>query len=306
MRVSRVPTALLFALLLASFPQHTAFSQSVNDLLRQLGIQELARDYLRPGVDAVGYSINSGLSHRARVDSGFGLWVGSRFIITYIPEADRTFSAALPAALVEQGYPERVTSATIVGGAGTVLRSTQQQRPDIVLPGGADLSSTFLLVPQVHVGAVLGTELIFRGLPPVTYDTDIGKVSFWGVGIKHAPTYFADLPFDLAFVAAWQRFELGDLINGASLAGMAQASVDAGSITLFGGIGYEAYAIDVSYAYNDATGTLPPTSINLEFRRRNLRFSAGASLSILNFIDIAADYSFGEQDNLTIGAGFTF
>jgi len=285
----------------------TARSQSFNDLLVQLGIKELARDYLRPGVDAAGYSINSALSHRATVDSGFAVWVGGRFITTFIPEADKMFNARLPASLLQLGYPDGTSTATIVGDKGAVLRSEDsEQYPDIQLPDGAGLNSTVLLMPQVNVGAVLGCELLFRGLPPTTFDTDIGKISFYGVGIKHSPTYFLNIPFDLAFIVAWQQFEIGEFVSGNSLAGMAQVSVDAAALTLFGGVGYEAYSIDVDYTYTHPEHPAEPVRIGVDFRRRNLRFSIGAALSILDFIVISTDYSFGIQDNLSIGAGLLF
>ncbi|MFA6235151.1 MAG: DUF6588 family protein, partial [Bacteroidota bacterium] len=89
--------AILFCL---SFPS-PARAQDLGGLLKQLGVHELARDYLRPGVDAVGYSINSGYSHTANVDTVFHVWAGVKIISTFIPESDRTFTAKLPAILVE-------------------------------------------------------------------------------------------------------------------------------------------------------------------------------------------------------------
>ena len=115
---------LLAAMLFAILPS-PAKAQDLGGLLEQLGVKELARDYLRPGVDAVGYSINSGYSHTARVDSVFHIWVGAKLISTYIPEADRVFTARLPALLVSQGYPSEFQTATVVGGEGTTVVSDQ-------------------------------------------------------------------------------------------------------------------------------------------------------------------------------------
>ena len=281
-------------------------AQDLGGLIEHLGIKELARDYLRPAVDAVGYSINSALSHTATVDSGFTLRIGGSFISTYIPDTQREFVAKLPPSVTQFGYPGSITTATIAGGKGAILHSSDPQRPDIVLPDGADFSSTYFVMPQVSIGAVLGTEVIFRGLPPVTYTTEIGKVSFFGSAVKHAPTYFAELPFDLAFIAAWHQFQVGEWVDGSSMAGMAQLSVKAEAVTLFGGIGYEAYQIDVAYDYVSTDPTIPSARIDLDFERRNLRFSLGAAMAIMDFIEVAADYSFGEQDNLSISAGFKF
>ncbi|MCZ7558610.1 MAG: hypothetical protein M5R41_19660 [Bacteroidia bacterium] len=282
-------------------------AQSLPSLVEQLGIKELARDYLRPAVDAVGYTINSALSHTAKIDSGLTLRLGGSFINTYIPEEQREFMAKLPAELTQLGFPGTITTATIAGGKGAVLRSSDPNVPqEIVLPDGADFSNVFFVMPQLSIGSVLGTELLFRGLPPVTYTTELGKVSFYGIGIKHAPTYFAELPFDLAFIAAYHQFQLGDMVDGTSMAGMAQISVDAEAVTIYGGLGYEAYQINVGYEYVSTDPLVPSGRIDLDFRRRNLRFSLGAAMTLFDFVLVAADYSFGEQDNLSLTAALQF
>lgn len=284
-------------------PAHSQ-AQNLNDLIEQLGVKELARDYLRPGVDAVGYSINSGYSHTAHVDSGFHVWIGAKLITTYIPETDRTFIARLPAALVGQGYPESFETATVVGGPGTVVTSTDPSRPGIAFPGGTGLSSFVTAMPQISFGPLLGTDIILRGLPPSRFDDKVGEFSFYGGGIKHEITHYLDVPFDLAVVAGYQMFSIGDVVDGSSVAGMLQASMAFGGVTAFGGAGYEAYDIDVSYT-SVATAELPAANITLNFQRRNLRFAVGGALSLLSLIDITAEYSFGIQDNLTIGIGLT-
>ena len=282
-----------------------AQAQNLNDLIEQLGVKELARDYLRPGVDAVGYSINSGYSHTAHVDSGFHLWIGAKIISTYIPETDRTFVAKLPALMVENGYPQTVQTATVVGGEGAILRSNDPATyPDIELPDGTGLSSFVTAMPQVSFGPLLGTDIILRGLPPSRFDDKVGEFSFYGGGVKHEITHYLDVPFDLAIVAGYQMFSIGEVVDGSSVAGMLQASMAFGGVTVFGGAGYEAYDIDVSYT-SVATAELPATNIALNFQRRNLRFTVGGALSLLSLIDITAEYSFGIQDNLTIGIGLT-
>jgi hypothetical protein len=281
-----------------------AQAQNLNDLIERLGVKELARDYLRPGVDAVGYSINSGYSHTARVDSGFHLWIGAKIITTYIPETDRTFVAKLPPDLVALGYPASFETATVVGGSGATITSTDPSAPAIEFPGGTGLSSFVTAMPQVSFGPLLGTDIILRGLPPSRFDDKVGEFSFYGGGIKHELTHYLDVPFDLAIVAGYQMFSIGEVVDGSSVAGILQASMAFGGVTAFGGLGYEAYDIDVSYT-SVATVELPATNIALNFQRRNLRFTFGGALSLFSLIDITAEYSFGVQDNLTIGIGLT-
>ncbi|MCB2203921.1 hypothetical protein KQI65_04175 [bacterium] len=283
----------------------TLRAQSLSDLVEQLGVEELARDYLRPGVDAIGYTINSGYAHTARVDTAFHIWAGAKAIFTFIPEQQQTFVGVLPEALVSAGYPDHVTTATVVGNKGAVLQSNQSSAPDIVLPDGTGLRQTALLLPQVSFGPVLGTDIILRGLPPATFDTEIGKVSFYGAALKHELTHWYDSPVQVAVLAGYQQFEIGDAVQGNSLNGMLLVSRDFAAITLFAGLGYEAYAIDVSYTYTPVQTGQQPEDITLEFRRRNLRFSFGGAITLLPLLDITAGYSLGEMDNLSIGIGLS-
>ncbi|MBN1448319.1 MAG: hypothetical protein JXA28_10350 [Bacteroidetes bacterium] len=306
LRILRVVAGFLIIIGMTGTPR--AQAQSLGDLIEQLGIQQLARDYLRPGVDAVGYTLNSAYAHTARVDTGFHVWVGAKAIATSIPEDDRTFVAKLPPELTALGYPSQVTTATVAGGDGAVIRSlTDPSQPEIALPNGTGLDNTLLFMPQISIGSLLGTELILRGLPPVTFDPEVGKISFYGAGLKHELTHYFDSPIQLAIVAGMQQFEITDVVTGTGYAALLLGSVEMQMLTVFGGLGYEAYSIEVSY-----TAVPPPAlgqtaeNITLEFRRRNLRFSVGGALSLLSLLDLTAEYSFGEQDNIAVGVGLTF
>jgi hypothetical protein len=282
-----------------------AQAQDFEGLIEQLGVQELARDYLRPGVDAVGYSINSGFSHTANVDTLFHVWIGAKIISTFIPELDRTFTAKLPALLVEQGYPVEFQTATVVGGEGATISSQNSSNPPITFPDGTGLNSFLIAMPQISFGPIVGTDIILRGLPPSSFDDKVGKFSFYGAGLKHEMTHYLDVPFDLALVAGYQQFTIGDVVDGNSLAGMLQAGKEFGGLTFFGGIGYESYNIDMTYTSADGVQGLPSQTISLNFHRRNLRFTVGSALSLFSLMDITAEYSFGIQDNLVIGLGLT-
>lgn len=310
----RVLLSALFLVLL--LPTHSQ-SQSIPDLIKGLGIETLARDYLRPAADAVGYGINSGWYHTARIDDGFHIWAGVRAVWTVVPETDRTFEAVLPADLTALGYPARIQTATIFGANGAQLRSSFKDPggnpyPDIQLPGGTDLKSTMIPVPHVEIGGIAATSVILRGIPRMTVDPAIGDVSFWGVGLRHSPTNYLRLPVDFSILAAMQKFEIATLADVTTMSVSAQASVTTGILTLFAGTAFESYDIKAHYTYTPPAGTtLPgqlsqPVALDLAFKRSNRRFTVGAALTILPLVDLTADYSFGIQDNITFGAGVTF
>ncbi len=307
----RCATGLFAACLLVALltPHVPVRAQSISDLVKSLGIESMARDYLRSGADAIGYSINSGLYHSARVKGGFHVYAGVRGMWTMVPESDRTFTTVLPASLIQLGYTP-VQTATITGGRGAVLRATG--RPDIVLPDGIDVGSTFLMLPHVTIGSLLGTEIMVRGIPEITFETEVGRVGFVGVGVKHSPTSYIEMPFDVAVMAAMQRITIADVMTVSNQAVHAIASVPLGILTVYGGIGYEEYAIDLTYTYTPPpNASLPPelngpVTISTDFHRHNLRTTVGATLTLLPLVDLSVDYSFGIQDNVTAGVGFSF
>ncbi|GEM_PF-1504458 len=307
---------ILFALCAVVEPNHELRAQSIPDLVSELGIRELARDYLRPAADAVGYSFNSGLYHTARIDTGFSIWFGIKGVWTFIPDDQRTFTATIPAHLTQYGYPDRIVTATVAGGSGALLQSGRtdpsgKPYPDIRLPDGADLKNTFIVLPHVTIGSFAATELMLRGIPPITFDPEIGKISFFGAGLKHSPTQYIELPFDLAFMAAAQQFKIGRVMNVTNLAANVHASLPLGILEAFGGFGYESYSIKVAYEYTPDGSGLPPgldavQSISLDFERVNFRFTAGVNVTFIPLVDLTLEYCIGVQDNLTLGAGIRF
>ena len=222
---------------------------------------------------------------------------------TFIPDQDREYTAKLPDYLVAAGYPAELTTATIVGGNGALLQSSNTGEPDIQLPGGTGMQRSYMLMPQVSIGPLLGTDIILRGLPAVTFHTDMGDVFFYGAALKHEITHFFEFPVDIAVVAGFQRFGLTDYIKGSSMNGMLLVGEDYGIVSFFGGIGYESYNIEVGY--NPVDGTYHPEAISLEFKRRNLRFTAGGAVRILPPLSLTGEYSFGEMNNLTVGLGIS-
>jgi uncharacterized protein DUF6588 len=291
-------------------------SQNISDLIKDLGIDQVAAGYLKPAADAVGYSFNSGLYHTAEVEQGLHLWVGVRGVWTFVPSEEMTFKAVLPPELAALGYPADITTATVFGDKGALITSSDPQNPEIQLPDGINQKSTYFILPHVTVGSFAGLELMLRGIPPVTFDKEIGKVSFFGAGLKFSPTSLVSAEssiFHVAFMVAAQQFNTGDYLVVTNYNANVHGSVDLGPVTLFSGLGYESYNIDVSYTYSPPVGSsnLPieldePQSIELAFLRRNLRYTIGANVTLIPLVNFTADYSFGVQDNFSFGAGITF
>jgi hypothetical protein len=290
---------------------HALPAQDFSLDLKNLGATELAHGYLRPGADALGFAMNSGLSRSALVEDDFHLTLGVRGIWTMIPASEKTFTATLPRELWLRGYPKEVTTATVVGGTGATLPSQDPSLPAIKLPDGINTSSLSLVVPQITIGSIAHTELMLRGLPRVTVDDAVGKMSFIGAGLKNNFTSFSKKPFiDIAVMAVYQYMDVNATMTQRSYSVSLQASKTISLITPYASLGYEGYDIDVAYDYEAPVPVPPevevPQRIELSFKGRNLRVSAGAAVQLLPVMSLLAEYSFGVQDNAVLGLDFTF
>ncbi len=305
----------LFVILIATtFCTITSMrSQSFTDLVKQLGVQEIASSYLKPAADAIGCSFNSGLYHTAKVKPYFHIYVGVKGMWTLIPEDQLSFKANMPSYLAALGYPTSVTTATAFGDSGAVLHSNMKDQngnpyPDIALPRGINSQSTFLFLPHITIGSILASELMIRFIPPITLDPEIGKVRFYGFGVKHNPTQYIEMPFDLSVMISYQKFKVGDVLDVSNYNANIHVSTDLALFTLYGGIGYEGYDIKASYTYTPTVSGLPTElgksqHFDFDFTGRNLRFTIGANVEFIPLVDFNIDYSFGVQDNFSIGAG---
>ncbi len=296
--------------LLTSLLSPAVRAQGLSTLLEQVGINGFATEYFRPAVDAVGYSFNSSLYHSAKVKEGFHFWVGVKGIWTVIPNEQRTFRTALGTELKSLGYQDRETP-TVLGGKADSLYSTNPAMPSIPLPPGIDQKSFFTPVPHIAIGSVAGTEVLLRILPEMTVDESVGKVSMYGIGIKHEITAHFPSPVSISIMGFAQRFSLGPYVKAWNLSASLLASYNLGVVTVFGGLAYESYDLKLSYTYHPTTSSsIPeplrqPVTMNLDYTRKNTRKTLGVNFTLIPLVDLTAEYCFGIQNSFSLGAGVT-
>ncbi len=128
------------------------------------------------------------------------------------------------------------------------------------LPPGQDMRTIVAAVPQLEVGALWGTELLLRYIPPVVFDQNIGRFSFWGIGLRHSLSqYLRDPYLDVAVQFGYQgtllRKSVG--VTNAQLEARGEfllANIHAsrrieGIADVYTGIGYEQLTARSSYRY---------------------------------------------------------
>lgn len=84
------------------------------------------------------------------------------------------------------------------------------------LPPGQNMHTIFAAVPQLEIGALWGTELLLRFIPPVQWDRNVGHFAFWGIGVTHSLTQYwedARLPLEGAFQVVYQGTSLRNTVG---------------------------------------------------------------------------------------------
>mgnify|MGYP001080716230 FL=1 len=179
-------------------------------------------------------------------------------------------------------------------------------------PGGFDLGSFALAVPQLRVGALMGTELIVRYFAAQIGDDDFGAISLFGIGARHSISqYFPSaLPVDVAAGFFWQQLKLGeddqgnDIIATSALSFGVQASTEiVRFIVPYGGLSYDAHSTEVTY---ESEIFDEEETVDLDFERtETLRLSLGLMFDLPVF-KAFAEYNVAAQNSFVLGIGFGF
>jgi hypothetical protein len=288
---------LFVSLLLIVLSSPVALAQKVEDLVSKYTSRN-GTGYLQPLGDAFGANINSGLFHTAQIPQGFYLSLTLEAMGALISSDSKTFSATTD----DPFSPATTTMAPTVFGSVDPVSVPGVGGTEYVFPGGINLSTFPLLVPQLTVGSVLGTEAVVRYVK-AKVSNDVGEIKLLGGGVRHSISqYLLDFPIDLSVGIFMQKFDLGDIISANATFIGVQGSYSTGVLTLYGGPAYEKSHIDVSYDLKSETGNKVTFKLD---GANSLRLTVGAGLR-LSALLIHADYNLGSQNVVSAGVGFGF
>ncbi len=165
---------------------------------------------------------------------------------------------------------------------------------------------------QIGVGTVYGTNLTFRFLPSLDLG-DMGKFSFWGIGVMHNPAMWIDqpLPLDVAVGFFYQDMKIGNVFETSATQFAAYASKTFGgwaSVTPYLGLSVEGSTTTVGYdfSYTDPAGNPASKNVKFEIKGQNsvgLTIGANFKLSVLN---LNLDYKLASTKTATAGLSFAF
>jgi hypothetical protein len=236
-----------------------------------------AEGYLNPLKDAVGAALNSGAFRTANIPlNSFHLNVEVKTMVVKFGSSDKTFTAHTEAGFMPA---QDAVAPTVIGSTQAVVVPGQSGTAT-VFPGGLDVKSVGLAVPQITVGNVYGTQALARYVAFNTGDTEIGDLKLWGVGLRHSISqYLHEPPVDLAVGALYQKFKLGNkLIDSDALTIGVQASRQFSVVEPYVGLGYDSFKMKVKY---ESKATQPPTSLDVDFgNKSSVHFTGGVGLNL--------------------------
>lgn len=331
-----------------SAPAHAQFNPNdvdpgdLDDLTRALQFvgESYADNYVQPISDAFGAGMNAGLFRTADVSGGLlpgvDVYLGVSVSGALMASSDKRFTP--PTDEVTAGGQTFRVSVDGADDVPTAFGSTDTPDGTLVVetangtvvtrtelpPGLVDTPVAPLVIPQLGVGSLFGTDVQLRYLPE-TRIYQYGTVGLFGVAVRHSISQYLPLsPVDIAIQGAWNQMSLknrnaltsggetvaGDVLDAAGWAINAQISksLPVLPVTFYGGLQYENFDVEYSYIFDPtATGGLPdvtePIVLDLDQTASNrVRGLAGVSLT-LAVVRVNVDYALSANDSVTFGLG---
>ena len=304
-----------------------------------------ADNYVQPVTNTFGAGMNAGLFRSADVGnslipgSPINLYVGvsvSGTLTSSMKTSFEPFGGGTETFTTDQGSftvdyqpdpvngDERVPTAfgetTPPNGSLEITNNQTNATETVPAPQGlVDTPIAPLIIPQIGVGSIAGTDLQVRYFPKTRLSArggSYGTVGLFGIAVRHdIDQWFpAPLPIDLAVQGAWNQFSLENDVAGSGAEEVLDASgwafnlqaskgVPVVPLIFYGGVQYESFNADYNYSYNPG-GSIPEQSLSVSQDAANsFRGLAGFSLTF-TVVRFNVDYAIGNENNvLTTGLG---
>jgi hypothetical protein len=235
-----------------------------------------ANGYLAPLNEAFAATMQSGMFRSAAIPkNGFSIQLGVVSSFVKFEDGDKTFTAQ-----TEEGFfpPSDVEAPTVIGSTQSVVVDGEGGA-QAIFPGGLDVESFGVAVPQISIGSFAGTQLLGRFIAVKLGDADIGDLKLFGVGLRHSLSqYFPEPPIDVAVSGMYQKFEVGSkLVDANALSFGAQASKRFGVAEPYVGLSYDTFKTTIEYEDNQD----PPVTQKIDLDEVNeVHVTAGLDLHL--------------------------
>lgn len=303
----RIAVATGISLLAMSAGSSAVFAQSQLELAVQQFRSSEVVGYIQPLGDLFGANMNAGLYHSAAIPrDGFHIRIDVVGAISLIGEQHKVYDATLPEGFVPQGGSYQ--TATVFGGRGTTFKDASSGLEYKGSDGIVRLSAFPLLVPQLTIGSLFGTEATFRFMktPQLSQQWFPTKSTLLGVGLRHSISqYIRNAAVDVSIGAFYSTFTLGDIIDFTARAVNVSISKTVSLFTPYVGLGYERSTMHLHYDFKGEGGQYPRlVDVVIEGANR-FRVTGGFTID-LQAVHLFADANFGNVHHYSGGFGFGF
>jgi hypothetical protein len=264
-----------------------------------------AEGYLDPLVDAMGNSLGGGLYRSGHIPKMM-LNIAIEFPIMglYFSDDDETFMG-----MTEAGFtPEQTVAVPTVVGPTDAVIVDGSGGTSFAFPGGFDVGSFIMTVPQIRVGSFYGTEAMARFIAFRIGDSELGDVMLAGFGVRHSLSQYMGPvpPVDLSASFFYQKFKLGENQNGDDLSNMSSYSLGLQVsktfppvLTPYAGLYYNSYKADVVYV-SEATGV--DEEVSISFDKGYAQLNLGLELNLWVF-NLFGEYHLASRSSFAFGLG---
>ena len=225
-----------------------------------------------------------------------------------------------------------MTTATVFGGLGSWFHVPKEylklvppdqlkNLPDsLQLTNGTNQQTVIAALPQLRIGTWKSTDILFRYVPPVTFDKNVGKFSFFGVAVRHGFTnWFRRHYVDAALQVSYQHSTISNVVG--TTRAQLDAATDMWSINLhasrrfgwfepFAGISYEnlfstgTYVFTLPQTIKDQIGyDIDPQTAHISLSDHAFKGTIGAT-AVIGPVDVFV--STGISKHVILGGGVSY
>ncbi len=258
-----------------------------------------AEGYLSPLPTALSATLNSAIFRSGYVpESGFTFALEAKAMMVEFDDEDRTYT---PEAV--EGF-ETIEAPTIIGDE-TGATSDGPGGSVIDYPGGFDQEKFAFATPQFTIGAIKGTQAIFRWIVYDISESDFDDFDLWGAGLQHSISqWFGEYPVvDVAVGFMYQEFKIDEETIDASTwtVNVTGSKRFGGSVYFepYAGLGYDSLSMTTEYENTSLSET-----ITVDFEDQNdvhVAFGAGVGFP---GVKLHAEYTIAAENAFAGGISF--
>ncbi len=276
-RKTRPISLVSLLMLLVAIPTLGLAAQIEDSLDHYTG--ENAKGYLNPLKEGFGGALQAGMYRSAAIPkTGFQIDLDVKIGMVKFGDSDKTFTAKAESGFV--GPTDTAKAPTVVGSENAVTL-VGDGGAQFVFPGGLNMSSIGVPVPQLTVSGLMGSQLLVRWISIKTGDSDVGDIKLFGIGVRHSISqYIPACPVDIAAGGTWQSLKVGsNLIDSHGLSIGAQASKKYSVLEPYAGIAIDRFSMSVDYDYKSGGGETVPIHVDLG-SNSNAHLSGGLGINL--------------------------